>query len=100
MKLSREGQLAELWKKAGLVNVQEKPLVMEQAYKSFNDYWEPFLKGAGPGGAYVVSLSEERRRELETRVRKRLLGDRDDGSFTLKARAWCVRGEVPKSARS
>lgn len=100
MKLSREGQLAEIWKKAGLVNVQEKPLVMEQAYKSFNDYWEPFLKGAGPGGAYVVSLSEERRRQLETRVRKRLLGDRDDGSFTLKAQAWCVRGEVPKSSRS
>jgi ubiquinone/menaquinone biosynthesis C-methylase UbiE len=43
MKLSREGQLAELWKKAGLMNVQEKPVAIEQAYTSFNDYWEPFL---------------------------------------------------------
>jgi len=100
MKLSREGQLAELWKKAGLVNVQEKPLVIEQAYTSFNDYWEPFLKGAGPGGAYVVSLSDERRQRLEARMRKRLLGDRGDGPFVLKAQAWCVRGEVPKSAGS
>lgn len=99
MNLSRAGQLAELWTKAGLKNVQEKPLVIEQAYKSFDDYWEPFLKGAGPGGAYVVSLSEERRRQLESQMRKRLLGGRDDGSFTLKAQAWCVRGEVPKSAR-
>ena len=57
MKLSRQGQLGELWKKAGLVNVEEKPIVIEQAYTSFLDYWEPFLKGAGPGGAYVVSLS-------------------------------------------
>lgn len=60
------------------MNAQEKPLVMEQACKSFIDYWEPFLKGAGPGGAYVVSLSEERRRQLEIRVRRRLLGARDD----------------------
>jgi SAM-dependent methyltransferase len=96
MKLSREGQLGELWKKAGLVNVQEKPLVIEQAFASFDDYWGPFLKGAGPGGAYVVSLTDERRRQLEARMRKRLLGDRQDGAFALKARAWCVRGEVPK----
>jgi len=97
MKLSREGQLGELWKKAGLVNVQEKPLVIEQAYTSFDDYWGPFLKGAGPGGAYVVSLTDERRGQLEARMRKRLLGNRDDGAFVLKAQAWCVRGEVPKA---
>jgi hypothetical protein len=97
MKLSREGQLGELWKKAGLVNVQEKPLVIEQTFASFDDYWGPFLKGAGPGGAYVVSLADDRRQELETRMRKRLLGNRQDGAFTLKARAWCVRGEVPKA---
>ena len=96
MKLSREGQLGELWKKAGLVNVQEKPLVIEQTFTSFDDYWGPFLKGAGPGGAYVVSLADDRRQQLEARMRKRLLGNRQDGAFTLKARAWCARGEVPK----
>jgi SAM-dependent methyltransferase len=95
MKLSRKGQLGELWRRAGLVNVQEAPLRIDQAYISFNDYWEPFTQGAGPGGAYVVSLPEDRRRQLEARLRKRLLGDRQDGPFTLTARAWCVRGEVP-----
>lgn len=97
MKLSRRGQLGDLWKKAGLINIKEEPLVIDQAYASFADYWDSFTSGAGPGGAYVVSLSEERRRQLEARMRKRLLGDRHDGSFTLKARAWCVRGEVPKT---
>jgi SAM-dependent methyltransferase len=96
MKLSREGQLGELWKRTGLINIQEKPLSIEQAYQSFDDYWGSFLRGAGPGGAYVVSLSNESRRQLETRLRKRLLGNREDGPFVLKARAWCVRGEVPK----
>lgn len=97
MKLSRQGQLGDLWRTAGLINVKEQPLVIDQAYSSFGDYWESFTKGAGPGGAYVVSLPEDRRRLLEARMRKRLLGYRADGSFTLTARAWCVRGEVPKT---
>jgi SAM-dependent methyltransferase len=97
MKLSRQGQLGDLWKKAGLLNIKEESLTIDQAYSSFNDYWEPFTKGAGPGGAFVVSLSEDRRRQLEARMRKRLLGDRQDGAFTLKAKAWCVRGQVPKT---
>lgn len=97
MKLSRQGQLGDLWTKAGLVNVQEAPVAIDQVYASFDDYWEPFTKGAGPGGAFVVSLAPDRRQQLEGRMRKRLLGDRQDGPFTLKAKAWCVRGEVPKA---
>jgi SAM-dependent methyltransferase len=97
MKLSREGQLGDLWKKTGLVNVKEDSLVIDQAYASFDDYWDSFSRGAGPGGAYVVSLAEDRRQQLEARLRKRLLGDRQDGPFTLKAKAWCVRGVVPKA---
>ena len=95
MKLSREGELGALWRKAGLTEVRETALAIEQAYTSFGDYWEPFLKGTGPGGAYVVSLDAEHRQRLEARLRKRLLGGRADDAFTLKARAWCVRGEVP-----
>ena len=91
MKLTREGQIGALWKSAGLANVQEKALTIEQAFSSFDDYWGPFLQGVGPGGAYVVALPEERRRELGSRLRKRLGG----GAFTLKARVWCARGEVP-----
>jgi ubiquinone/menaquinone biosynthesis C-methylase UbiE len=97
MKLSHQGQLAGLWKNAGLVNVHEKPLTIDQAFASFDDYWGPFTKGAGPGGAYVVSLPEGRRQQLEMRLRTRVLGDRRDGTFTLKAKAWCVRGEVPRT---
>jgi SAM-dependent methyltransferase len=94
MKLCREGQLGELWRRAGLADVREQSLTIEQAFASFHDYWEPFLKGAGPGGAYVVSLAEERRKQLEARLRERLLGGRQDSPFTLQARAWCVRGDA------
>jgi SAM-dependent methyltransferase len=97
MKLSRRGQLVDLWKGAGLVDVRERPLTINQAFSSFDDYWGPFTKGAGPGGAYVVSLPADRRAQLEANLRKRVLGNRHDGSFTLKAKAWCVRGEVPRT---
>lgn len=97
MKLSRQGQLAALWKKTGLVDIREEAVGIVQEYASFGDYWEPFTQGAGPGGAFVLALPEPRRRQLEARLRRRLLGDRHDGAFTLKASAWCVRGEVPGS---
>jgi hypothetical protein len=75
--------------------VEERPLTIDQRYASFHDYWESFLRGAGPGGAYVVSLPEAKRQELERRMRARLLKNGQDGPFTLKARAWCVKGQPP-----
>jgi hypothetical protein len=48
MKLSRQGQLAALWTKAGLANVEEKPLYINQDFTSFQDYWEPFFKARVP----------------------------------------------------
>jgi SAM-dependent methyltransferase len=94
MKFARRGELGELWRKVGLVNVGEKPLVIEQRFASFDDYWQPFLGQTGAAGAFVAGLSEERRGQLETRLRRRVLGDREDGPFVLTARAWCVRGQV------
>jgi len=99
MKLCRRGQLAQLWTEMGLERVEEKALDIDQGFTSFDDYWGPFLKGAGPGGAYVAAMGEGERARLEARLRKRLLGDRSDGPITLKARAWCVRGEVPLGQR-
>jgi len=95
MKLSRRGELGELWRKAGFADVREEPVAIEQAFKSFADYWDPFLAGTGPGGAYVASLAHDRREQLEGRLRKRLTASRPDGSFALNARAWCVKGIVP-----
>lgn len=97
MKLSHKGQLGALWTGAGLVDVREEPVAIEQSFDSFGDYWDPFLEGAGPSGAYVASLDARGRRELETRIRQRFLGDREDGAFKLSARAWCVRGRVPET---
>jgi SAM-dependent methyltransferase len=97
MKLCRRGQLALLWTQAGLHHVDEASLTIEQAFASFDDYWDPFMQGVGPGGAYVATLPEDRRHVLKERLRARVLGVRADGAFVLTARAWCVRGEAPAS---
>ena len=99
MKLSREGQLGELWKKTGLVNVQEKPLVIEQAYTSFDDYWEPFLKGAGPGGAYVVSLTDERRRRPRGAHANACSGTGTTVRLSSKRKPGACGGRFPRPAR-
>ena len=76
----------------GLQNVAQQSLSIDMRYSSFDDYWQPFLSGQGPAGAYTVSLSEVDREALRRRLWQRF--DRN-GAFTLPARAWAVRGVVP-----
>ncbi len=92
---NREGQLTALWQAAGLVDVQETAIAMDMPFQSFGDFWDPHLRGVAPQGAYVASLSEVRREALRQALRTRILGERRDGAFTLKAKALAVRGTVP-----
>jgi SAM-dependent methyltransferase len=84
--------LAGLWRETGLEAVETAPLDVEVEYRDFDDFWEPFLSGVGPGGAYCTSLSRERQVALREECRRRLGDPR--GLFTLTARAWAVRGVV------
>jgi hypothetical protein len=95
MPLSRKGQLADLWRSEGLVDVEESALTISMTFVSFDDYWTPFLGGQGPAGAYVKSLSDSQRERLKSRLRQRLLAAGSDRSFTLEGRAWAAKGTVP-----
>ena len=96
MPLCRPGELAEFWRGQGMLDVQETALVVPLEFSSFDDFWEPFLAGQGPAGAYVAALSEEQRLTLAQRLRQRLHGQSGDGPITLSARAWAVKGIVPE----
>ncbi len=89
MPLCSRGALAELWRDHGLHGVDEQALTIEMAFTSFDDYWQPFLHGQGPAGAYVTSLSEFDRRALQSGLRRRWAA-----GLSLNARAWAVRGVV------
>ena len=94
MPLCKRGELTALWRTNGIQEVAEQAIAIELPFESFDDYWSPFLGGQGPAGAYAAALSETTCAALASRLRKRLLGERQDGAFTLQARAWAVKGVV------
>lgn len=95
MRLCRAGELGRLWQHAGLKDVAERPLEIHMRFASLADYWDPFLLGQGPAGAYARKLDRERREALRGELRRRLGLTADDTPFSLPARAWAVRGIVP-----
>jgi SAM-dependent methyltransferase len=97
MPLCRAGELAALWRKAGLANVREQPVDVSTRFESFADYWDPFLLGQGPAGAYVRRLDNRRLQSLRDEVKRRLSLSAENQPFVLSARVWSVRGTVPDS---
>jgi SAM-dependent methyltransferase len=96
MPLCRPGALSALWRAGGLAYTEEQPPEIRMTFASFDDYWSPFAGGQGPVGWYVGRLSARDRAALRLRLRQRLLGDGPDRAIALNARAWAVKGVVPK----
>jgi SAM-dependent methyltransferase len=92
MRFQVEGDLHRAWTDAGLRGVETGALVVEVAYRDFDDFWTPFTGGVGPAGAYAMSLDEDRRQALREECRRRL--GNPDGPFDLSATAWAVKGRV------
>lgn len=83
--------LHQLFEKAGLKDLEVRPIKIPTVFHNFDDYWSPFLAGQGPAPSYAMSLSEEHRNTLRERIRAGLPIDAD-GSIPLSARAWAARG--------
>ena len=90
----RPGPLTALFAGAALVDVTVEEVLVPTGFAGFEDYWTPFLGGAGPAPAYVATLGEQERTVLREELRRRL-PVADDGSVHLTARAWAVRGRRP-----
>jgi len=92
MRWCAEGELAGLWRAAGLRDVRFGPLVVSTTYTDFQDLWSPLPTGVALSGAFCKSLDEERRAALHDALRRRRgVGD---APFELSARAWAVAGIV------
>jgi len=89
--LCRPEPLRELFRGAGLVDVQVQAIDVPTVFRDFDDYWEPFLGGQGPAPGYAMSLAEERRSALSRRIHS-ALPIAEDGRIYLTARAWAVKG--------
>lgn len=84
------GELEGLWRAVGLNEVETGELVVETTYADFDDCWEPVTLGVGPAGAHYASLEPEQQEALRDQFFVRL--GSPEGSFTLSALAWAVRG--------
>ena len=92
MRYADPESLGELWRGAGLADVDVSPIVAEAEYEDFDDLWEPFLAGNGPAGAHAVSLEPDAQTALRDEFARRL--GEPEGPFTLSARAWCAVGSA------
>jgi SAM-dependent methyltransferase len=92
MRLGKPDQLRALWLDAGFDEVATATMTVEQDYDGFDDYWEPFTAGVGPGGRYCAELSAGAREALRDECRRRL-GD-PSSPFGLEASATAVSGQA------
>ncbi len=87
---SRQGDLAELFRSAGLSEVEETALSVSVEHPTFEEWWEPFTLGVGPAGSYVAGLGVEHQARLREQCRAAL----PEAPFVITARAWTARGLV------
>jgi SAM-dependent methyltransferase len=87
---ARAGHLAQLFRAAGLHEVEEGVLSVDVEHRSFEEWWEPFTLGVGPAGNYVAGLEPSRQARLRERCRELLPA----APFVVTARAWAARGLV------
>ncbi len=87
---TREGHLAQLFRAAGLRDVEEGVLSVDVEHPSFDEWWEPFTLGVGPAGGFAAGLDAKGQAKLRELCRELLPA----APFVLTARAWATRGRV------
>ena len=84
----REGHLVDLFRAAGVTEVEGGDLAVSVEHATFEEWWAPYLDGVGPAGAYVARLDDAGRAELAARCRQILPAP----PFTLEVHVWAARG--------
>jgi SAM-dependent methyltransferase len=93
--ICRPGPLSNLFREAGLLDIEAQCLDIPAAFENFDDYWMPFLGGTGSAPKYCTSLAPDAQARLRDRLRSRLPTG-PDGEILLAVRAWAIKGRVAK----
>ena len=93
--MTRPGELVAAWQAGGFVDVRGAMLPIRMEFKSFDDYWTPYLSPDGPAAAYVATLDAEKRDRFQNVVRASYLDGEPDGPRSYAAIAWAVAGVAP-----
>lgn len=90
---SRTEVMRELWRDAGLTNVETREITVERTFADFDDYWMTAMKSALLG-ATLAAMAPEDIATLKRLVRERIA---PDGAvpITGSARANAIKGRRP-----
>lgn len=91
--------LTALARGAGLVAVICEPIEEAAVFQDFEDFWRPFTLGAGPAPGYYQSLDAAAQGRLRDRLDESLPRE-EDGTLSMKLRAWAVRARCAKAGSS
>jgi ubiquinone/menaquinone biosynthesis C-methylase UbiE len=86
--------LSKLWSDAGFVNAETTDLTIQFEFDSFQAYWRPLSTNQGPPGAYLATLSDERREALRTKLQQKFFDRGRERPVRFNGKAWAVRGVV------
>lgn len=87
--------LTGLFEASGFTEIASTPIQITTLFNDFDDFWNPFLGGQGPAPTYLMSLDDAQRTRLRTLLVESL-PIRSDGSISMNARAWAIRGNVTR----
>jgi ubiquinone/menaquinone biosynthesis C-methylase UbiE len=93
--MTRPGELASAWRKAGFADVRDAMLAIRMEFTSFDDYWAPYAGRDGPAAEYVTTLDSSQQARLRDLVRAAYMDGEPDGPRSYAAIAWAVAGSVP-----
>jgi SAM-dependent methyltransferase len=92
--IARPEPLRAAFEAVRLEDVEVIGIEIPTIFRDFDDYWNPFLSGVAPAPTYAMSLEPDARERLRG-VLDDTLPRESDGTISLVARAWAVRGTVP-----
>lgn len=85
--------LTTVFRAAGLTAVVVRAIEIPTIFRTFDDYWLPFLGQQGAAPTYLASVDRAQRERIRATLQARLVAS-DDGPIRLTARAWAVQGTV------
>jgi SAM-dependent methyltransferase len=86
-----EGELAELFRRGGLTDIEQSSLSVRREHPTFEDWWEPFTLGVGPAGSFLSGSDPERLARLRERCRELL----PPAPFAVEVWAWRPAASSP-----
>lgn len=95
IEIGRPATLSGIFERAGLVDVATRAIDISVTYRDFPDYWRSNDTTTNPIGKYIKSLSPHGYQKLKHHVVGIIPMD-DDGGIRFGARAYAVRGIVPR----